>query len=164
METLARRLRLHVVFRHVANSEGRWTGVLTISGLLYIGYVADGAGGPIGKGCCMPRLYDLLRAGKFVNDQRAGVAAEPSRNPSSNRLGQPSSVCLEFRLASGSTNNYLTGGTNLLSVSRRAKRLPHRLHRWLRALRCTLSLCLSRSVFLWNFLVQGALPTTAVQG
>lgn len=35
---------------------------------------------------------------KLVNDHRAGVAPEPSRIPSSNRLGQPSSVCLRTGL------------------------------------------------------------------
>ena len=56
-----------------------------------------------------------------MKDHRPGVMAEPSRNPSSNRFGHPSSVCL-------------------LRVSRRAKRLPQRLHLWFRVLRCT---CLS---------------------
>lgn len=42
-----------------------------------------------------PIVYDRLRGVKlWVNDHRAGEAAEPSRKPSSNRLGQPSSVCL----------------------------------------------------------------------
>ena len=91
-------------------------------------------------------LQDLFR-GKFMKDNRAGVAADPSRKPSSNRFGHPSSVCLR-------------------RVSRRANRFPQRLQRWFRALRCTcricqsqsfnqlnlvtltLSTCLSRSVFL----------------
>ena len=60
--------------------------------------------------CGIPTLYDLLRAGKLVKDHLAGVAADPSRKPSSNRFGHPSSVCLR-------------------SVSRRANLLPQRLQR-----------------------------------
>lgn len=73
------------------------------SGLLSNGNVAaddtgaDDGGGPFGDGCVMARLLKdlLLCEGKSVNDQRAGVAAEPSRNPTSNLFGQPSSVCLD---------------------------------------------------------------------
>lgn len=51
-------------------------------------------GGPMEEDCCgaPPKLKDLLRGGRFVKDHRAGAAADPSRKPSSNRFGQPSSV------------------------------------------------------------------------
>lgn len=55
--------------------------------------------GTMGGGGWIPRLYDRLRPWEWAKDHRAGATADPSRNPSSNRLGQPSSVCLYPGLA-----------------------------------------------------------------
>ena len=66
----------------------------------------------------IPILYDRPRAGKPPEDHLAGDAPESSWKPGSKRLGQPSSLCR-------------------LNVPRLAKRLPQRLQRCIRDLRCT---------------------------
>lgn len=56
--------------------------------------------GVMGEDCGTPMVNDRFRGvGLLVNDHRAGETAVPSRKSSSNRLGQPSSVCLEVTLA-----------------------------------------------------------------
>lgn len=61
--------------------------------------------GVIGEDWGTPMVYDRSRGEKlFVRDHRAGEAADPSRKPSSNRLGQPSSVCLYTTLACGTSS------------------------------------------------------------
>lgn len=82
----------------------------------------------MGDECGTARLYSRWRAGMLGKDHRPGEASEPSRNPSSNRLGHPSSVCLESNLATIAFE--ILGGffgifkkglkTYLLKVSRRA--------------------------------------------
>ena len=55
--------------------------------------------GVMGEDCGTPMVNDRFRGvGLLVNDHRAGETAVPSRKPSSNRLGQPSSVGLEVTL------------------------------------------------------------------
>lgn len=73
-----------------------YSGLLSMGNVAVEGAGADDDGGPFGDGCVLPRaLKDLvLWAGKLVNDQRAGVAVEPSGNPTSNLFAHPSSVCL----------------------------------------------------------------------
>lgn len=96
------------IAHHDAKTDGAGTGLLTNAGR---SYPENGCWwGPADMGAAMvvegrwmgiapPRLKDRCcggpGGGRLLNDHRAGVAAELSRKPSSNRLGQPSSVCLE---------------------------------------------------------------------
>lgn len=81
--------------------------------------------GVIGDDWGTPIVYDRSRGVKLlVNDHRAGETADPSRIPSSNRLGHPSSVCL-YITSAYDTTSLKDRMPDLLNVSRRANRFPH---------------------------------------